>query len=124
MEFEFDQVTQARAMVDIPDIGDFGLEAYNDNNQYYYLFVKTVLGETFIATCGYVIPDTDIITADFNINISHSQFNSKKISKFIFSFLNDYRKCLTGVRLMTSEEVIDYFKNPQQMLRNIIQGMV
>lgn len=122
MEFEYDHQIVAQAMVNIDDIGDFGLEAYNDEGYYYYLFVKTVLGETYIATCNSVLPDTTIISDKFSIEITHFNYNNRKISKAIYNFLNDFRKGITGVTVMGSEEVISYFKDSSKMLTDIMEG--
>ena len=109
-------------MVDISNIGDFGLEAYNDSGYFFYLFVKTVLGETYVASCNYILPDTTIVTEDFSINITHFNYNERKISKSINTFLNDYKKGIVGVKTMSSEEVIEYFTDSREMLTNIIEG--
>lgn len=122
MEIEYLRVSQSMAMVDIPEIGDFGMEAYNDNNEYYYMFVKTILGETYIATCGPVIPDTDVISQGFETLVTHTNFNEKKLFKIVSTFLNDWKKQITGVNLMDADEVIPYFKDIREMLRNVLEG--
>lgn len=124
MEFEFDKELVANSVIDIPNIGDFGIEAYSLDGYYNYMFVKTVLGETYVATCGTVLPDTNLITYTFSINITHFQYNEKGLAKQIRTFLNDRNRAIVGVNLMTAEEVIDKFSDVQEMLQNIIAGRV
>lgn len=124
MEFEYDKELRANSLIDIPDIGDFGLEAYNLEGYYHYLFVKTILGETYVATCGPVIPDTSLITYGFSINITHFQYNEKALFKYINTFLNDRNKAIVGVNLMSAEDVVPYFSDIPQTLSNILSGKV
>ena len=106
MEIEYLRVSQSMAMVDIPEIGDFGMEAYNDNNEYYYMFVKTIL----------------VISQGFETLVTHTNFNEKKLFKIVSTFLNDWKKQITGVNLMDADEVIPYFKDIREMLRNVLEG--
>ena len=48
MEFEYKPVAQFSATVDIEDIGQCALEAMSDANTFYYLIIRTVMGETTV----------------------------------------------------------------------------
>lgn len=44
MEFEFDKQLEAQNSVEIENIGDFGLEAIDEDGLRHYLAVKTLYG--------------------------------------------------------------------------------
>lgn len=124
MEFQFDKQLQAQAFIEIPQIGEFGLEAYNDEGQFFYVFIKTVLGETYIATCGPVVPDLDLFFGGFCITFSHMPYVENKLEKFINFFLNDKGKRITGAKIISLEDAANQFKDIGPYLNNLIKGIV
>ena len=88
MNFEYAVQPRATADIEIDDPYNCCLKGTNLRQDEYYLYVKTVMGETQIVSYG---PHTDVITPPF-INYSYSRipFSEKKICGIIDKFLNSH----------------------------------
>lgn len=118
MQFEFDQELMPQALIEIPEIGQFGLEASNDEGYFYYLIVRTLLGTTTIATCGPIIPDIEILPSGFSMSLVKMPYREDKLSKTISFFLNDKSKKLTEAKLIDIDEAINQFRELKDYLKN------
>lgn len=124
MEFEFNKEVKAQNFVDIPNIGEFGLECLGDEGRYFYIFVKTILGETYIATCGPVMPDINELFMGFNINYTHFSYSEIKLAKAINLFLNDKGKAIIDAKVIPLDDCIEQFKDIKKYLTKIATGVI
>lgn len=116
---EFNNQLMPQSVVEIDELGDFGLEAINDEGYYYYVAVRCFQGMAVIATCGPVIPDVDLLPSGFSMSLSKTPFREDKMTKFLNLFLNDKHRLLTGARLITFEEAILQFRELKDYLINL-----
>lgn len=119
MQFEFNNQLVPQNLIDVDEIGSFGLEAISEDGFYYYLVIQTYQGMSIIGTCGPLIPDTDILVSSFSTSIAKIPYKEDKISKFINGFLNDKYKNIVEAKIIDVEDAIDQFKDTKDYLRNI-----
>lgn len=118
MTLEFDQQLQYQNYVDVEEIGQFALEASNDEGMYWYIVVRTIMGTTTIATCGPVVPDIDILPNGFSTTLTKMPYKEDKLGKTIGFWLNDKSKKLTTARVLDIEEAINQFRDLKDYLIN------
>lgn len=116
MTFEFNQQLMPQSLVEIGEIGQFGLEAWNDEGYYWYLVVSTQMGKTIMASCGPVIPDVDIMPSGFSMSYTEVDYKEDKLCKTINFYLNDKGKKLTNAQVIPIKEAISQFKDLQSYL--------
>lgn len=116
---EFNNQLMPQSVVEIDELGDFGLEAINDEGYYYYIAVRCFQGMAVIATCGPVIPDVDLLPSGFSMSLSKTPFREDKMNKFLNLFLNDKHRLLTEARLISFEEAISQFRELKNYLINL-----
>lgn len=116
---EFNNQLMPQSIVEIDELGDFGLEAVNDEGYYYYVAVRCFQGMAVIATCGPVIPDVDLLPSGFSMSLSKTPFKEDKMTKFLNLFLNDKHRLLTEARLINFEEAIAQFRELKDYLINL-----
>ena len=119
MEFEFYKQLTAQNKIDINNIGSFALEAYNEDGVYYFYLVKSIMGQSVIASCGPIIPDLDAIPSGFSINLYKMPYNEARLSKAIGLFLNDREKQITDAREIDIEDAIEQFRDIKEYLNNL-----
>lgn len=119
MTFEFNNQLVPQSVVDIDELGDFGLEASNDGGFYYYVAVRCFQGIAIMATCGPIIPDIDMLPSGFAMTLTKVPFREDKIARTIEYFLNDKHKVLTEAHLLPFEEAVDKFKELKDYLMNL-----
>ncbi len=124
MEFEFNKELKAQNFVDIPNIGEFGLECWNDVGQSYYVFVKTILGETYMATCGPVLSDVNELFMGFSISYTHFGYSEMKLAKAINLFLNDKYRAIIGAEVIPLDDCIEQFKDVKKYLTKLAKGVI
>lgn len=105
--------------LEVEDIGNCAIKAYNDAGFYWILIVKTCLGITRIFNYG---PNIDDISAIINCSTSIEQlnYNTKKIRKEINIFLNDFRKKITQAYEITPDEAISCCYNLIDIIKDNI----
>lgn len=116
MQFEFNQQLMPQSLVEVDEIGQFGLEAWNDEGYYYYLIIRTILGTSVVSTCGPVVPDIDILPSGFKMTLDKMPFKEDKLAKTISFFLNDRSKALTHARVLPVEETVAQFRELKDYL--------
>jgi len=116
---EFNNQLMPQSVVEIDELGDFGLEAINDEGYYYYVAVRCFQGMAVIATCGPIIPDVDLLPSGFSMSLSKTPFREDKMTKFLNLFLNDKHRLLTEARLISFEESISQFRELKDYLINL-----
>ena len=115
---EFNQQLMPQNVIDIEEIGQFAVEAWNDDGYYYYLIVRTSLGTTSIASCGPVIPDVDLLPSGFTTSLEKMAYKEDKLSRSITMWLNDRSKKITQAKIIDIDEAIDQFRDLGEYLRN------
>lgn len=116
--FEFNQQLMPQSLVDIDEIGQFALEASNDEGYFWYLIIRTSLGTATIACCGPVVPDVKLLPSGYSCYLSRMEYKEQKIEKFINTWLNDRSKALTQARIIEVDDAIDQFVDLGNYLRN------
>ena len=77
---EFNNEYLPQSLIEIPDIGNFALEAYNEKQGYFfYLMIKTMLGTATIVSYGPVVPQVTLLPESYSVNFSRVPFKDRKI---------------------------------------------
>lgn len=120
MNFEYFYTKQSIGNIEIEDIGNCAIEAFNDDGLNFYLVVRTSMGTTNIFTFGPIWLDLEMFPANVNCTFKRIEFNEKKISREIQSFLNDPKSKITQAFEIDTDEalskcrsIIEYMKNPE-----------
>ena len=87
MNFEYAVQPRATADIEIEDPYNCCLKANNLLHEEYYLYIKTVMGETQIVYYG---PHTEKKPKDIGYSYSRIPFSEKKIQGIIDKFLNSH----------------------------------
>lgn len=119
---EYDQELQFMSSIDIPDTGNFAIEANNDAGMFWYLIIRTSLGTSSIATCGPVIPDVELLPDNFSQGLCKMPYREDKIAKQISFFLNDRSKKITKAVQIEIDEAINQFRDLKDYLENYSEG--
>jgi len=119
MEFEFNNQLTPQNQIEIENIGSFALDAADELGIHYYYLVKTMIGQSIVASCGPVVPDIESLPSGFCINLYRTEYNEGRLIKFINLFLNDkYKKIVTAIEI-DIEEAIEQFRDVKEYLRNL-----
>lgn len=116
--FEFNQQLVPQSLIEIEEIGNFALEANNEDGYNYYLIVKTSLGNALLASVGPVVPDFLDIPNGFQINIEIMQYKEDKLIRFIKQFLNDRSKKLVSAQLVDVDTALEQFRDVKDFISN------
>lgn len=87
MEFKYFYITEASDAIDIENLGNCFIEAYNDFGARFYLWIQTDLGFTKILEAG-PYAEVNIPTKTANISYTQIEYSDSKITKRIETFLN------------------------------------
>lgn len=123
MEFEYKPVAQFSATVDIEDIGQCALEAMSDANTFYYLIIRTVMGETTVFEYGPIVPDIKRLPNEVISKKITMEYNDTKINGMINKFIADRRGVIIeAVRVVTFEEALSSIKDLVVYMRGVIES--
>lgn len=117
MEFEFNQQLVPQNLIHVEEIGEFAVEASNDQGYFYYLVVKTLIGTCTMLSCGPVIPDTNMLLDGFKITLDKCDYREDKIAKSINFWLNDRSKKLTSAQVIDINEALNQFPDAVEYMR-------
>ncbi len=104
--------------LDVDNIGEFAIEASNDDGMFWYYVARTLLGTTTIATSGPRIPDVELLPKTFNQERKTMAFNEIKIIKDVSQYLNDFKKKITRAELIPIDDAINQFVNLRDYLQD------
>ena len=77
--FEFANEWVPTNSIDIPEIGNFYLEAIDEENlMYYYLMIKSSLGTASVMSYGPVVPDVQLLPDKYQVSFERLSFKEKK----------------------------------------------
>lgn len=109
---EFANEWKATNSIDIDELGNFFLEAINeDESYYYYLMVKSTLGTSSIIWYGPVVPDVQLLPAGYSVHLERMQFNDKKMQMWLNKWLNDRAKNITAAFTTTQDVFKQNFRD-------------
>lgn len=123
MEFEYRPVQAFSALIDIENIGQCALEAFDCTQQCYYLIIRTILGESIIFEYGPIVPDINILPKSFSCSISRIEYNEGRLKKIISTFLMDNKsRSIDSVRELSMKKALDLCINPvEYMMQYVIE---
>lgn len=118
MDFEYLRVTQSMDVLQIEDIGNCAIKAFNDMGEEYILVISTQLGTTRIFNYGPINPDLDLLPKNVNCSFKRIQFSEFKIQKTIRDFLNNPYANITQAQCVDEKDevlndcrsIIEYMK--------------
>lgn len=98
-DFEYIHVVSALDTFHVNDIGNIILLANNDISLQWILYIKTDFGRTLIKEFGPLYQEKNAITKfGFDCHMEEIDYNEKKLTKSINTFLNNPRREITQVR--------------------------
>lgn len=106
MNFEYFYSLQSLDSIEIADIGNCYINAFNDNGDEYLLAIETILGFTTIIEVGPIE-----IGNDFSLYRNRFEYNDKKINKSITKFLNNAKYQITQAQEISYDEFKNKFNN-------------
>jgi hypothetical protein len=86
-KFGYNQETIYSKELDIDEIGQVALEANDSDSMFYYLVIRTSLGQSSILEYGPIVPDIAILPDITEIKFQRVDFNELKIKQIIKRFL-------------------------------------
>lgn len=95
MEFKYFYITEASDAIDIENLGNCFIEAYNDFGAKFYLWIQTDLGFSKILEAGPYVDDGKISCKECALSFTQTSFTEPKMIKKIESFLNTVRYHIT-----------------------------
>lgn len=110
--FDFANTWTATNSIDIPEIGNFYLEAIDEKNGlYYYLMIKTSLGTASVMWFGPVVPDVELLPSGYTAKFERMPFNDKKVKNWINKWLNEREKQITAAYVIDEDKFMSSFRN-------------
>ena len=119
MQFEFNNQLMPQSLLEVDNLGEFGIEAHNDLGYYWYMVVRTILGTSIISTCGPVLPDIALLPDGFSMNLQKEDYKEDKIARIVSKFLNDFKKGITDAKVIDPIEAIDQFRELKDYLKTL-----
>ena len=115
--FDFANEWTPTNSVEIPDMGNFYLEAIDEENtEYYYLMVKTTLGTASIMWYGPLVPDVTLLPSGYEAKFERMPFNQEKIKGWISKWLNDRTKKITAAYIIDDQKFYQNFRDLQEYM--------
>lgn len=111
MNFEYLVKIQKESSIDIEDIGNCALDAFNDLGFEWILLIDTKMGNTQIVEFGPTLADIDYPPAKVSYTYDRIDFNEGKIINRISKFLNDGHRNVTQAFEIPQEEASKKMKN-------------
>lgn len=106
MNFEYFITRQVGADIDIENIGDCCIKAFNDEGLEYILIIETQMGICRVLTCGPIQVDFDLLPKSTSISFQRVEFRQGTLIKIIEGFLNNPYAKITQAIECTKEEAL------------------
>jgi hypothetical protein len=117
MQFDYFRVITSADSIDIEDIGNCCIRAFNDAGAEFILIIESSLGQCRIFNYGPIMVDIDTLPKNVGCFYQRMAFNQPKVAKIIRDFLNNSKYNITQVELIDKEEalkdcrsIIEYMK--------------
>lgn len=111
MNFEYRITRQVEADIDIDNIGDCCLKAFNDEGMEYILIIETQMGVCRIFNYGPIQPDFDLLPKSTSISFQRIDFRQGALIKIIEGFLNNPYAKITQAMECSKEEALEECKD-------------
>ena len=111
MQFDYFYTMQATGSVNVEDIGNVTLHAFNDFYQQYFLIIQTEMGRTKIIQYGPIYVEIEEPPSQINYTFTEFEYSESKICKVIDKFLNNAKAMISQVNIIEQEEAIDKIKD-------------
>ena len=118
MLFEFDHVLKAQKTLEIDNIGEFAIQAIDNEGRYYYLICRTSLGMTSFVTYGPIVPGIPLLPGGFSTNLDRMPYLESKIAKKVEYFLNPKKTVIVEAEEISFDEAVDAFIDIKEYLTN------
>ena len=113
MIFEYLQRIVVDGQIDIENIGQCFLRAFNDFGEEFYLLIKTDLGITEVLEYGPCTPDLELLPPSYHVSYDRFDYSQTKIERIIEKFLNNPKRAITQVEEFSDlSELRDNLVNP------------
>lgn len=110
--FQYGESISYLDSIDIENIGDCCIEAFNDVGEAYYLVVDTQYGMTKVLEYGPFVQD--IVPTFCQVKFSQFQYSEFKIDKIIDRFLSSHN--ITQASEKDVDEIIENLIDPKEYL--------
>lgn len=107
MRFSYFKTVQVNDELEVEDIGNCAIRAFNDRGFEWILITKTDLGKTIIFNYGPVLVDMDSFPQNVGCSYQTIDFSQKALNKTIDMFLNGPNKSITQAEEVTVEEALE-----------------
>ena len=116
--FEYLYTLTATGSFEIEDIGNFAISCTNNIYNEYLLVVQTVYGRTRVLQYG--PRKIDMNEPNFSMFCTYSEFDfsESKIESLVDKFVNDPKKIISQVTIISQEEAIARMKDLTRYLVN------
>ena len=108
--FEYLYTIRAEDTIEIEDIGQCCIQAFNDLGYYWYLIIETELGRSTVKYMGPFHADDDLMNnfnKGFRFDYSITDYKESRLSNVIDTFINDPKKNISQVLLVDNEAAFD-----------------
>lgn len=109
MRFEFLQTNTFLSDIEIEDIGNCYIKAFNDLGSEYILIIDTLMGQSRILIYGPISTSMLILPAKVGLSYEKIEFNERKLRTVISRFLNS--NMISQAFSCTKEEVLEDCKD-------------
>lgn len=117
MTFEYLYETKATGEIDVEDIGNCAIVAYNSRMyQRAVLIIKTVEGESRVVTSGPHWVELEQPCTEYTFSFSSFQFSSNKIEKIIDRFLSGTKFYVDQAEVVEQEEALKYIPDVREYI--------
>lgn len=118
MNIEFDYELMPQKLLEVSDLGNFAIEAWNDDGYYYYMIIKTEYGISSMFTCGPVAPDVEHLPSGYKCTLGRIDYKENKIIGAIKFFLNDKTAKITEAKVIEIEDAAEQFRSLKEYIEN------
>ena len=117
MTFEYLYEMKATGEIDVEDIGNCAIVAYNSRMyQRAVLIIKTVEGESRVVISGPHWVELEQPCTEYTFSFSSFQFSSSKIEKIIDRFLSGTKFYVDQAEVVEQEEALKYIPDVREYI--------
>lgn len=122
--FEFNGEWLPQNLVDIDNTGNFALEAQNDLGMFWFLVVRTLLGNSEVLSFGPIDIDSDEPLSSYECSYNTDEYNERKLNKTIRLWLNDRVKHLIDARPVEISEALSHMPDMHTFMTKSVLDII
>lgn len=107
MNFPYLYQQSSMDSIEIENLGDVCLQAFNDNAMEYWLVIKCSLGWVEIEEVGPFLADNNALQSGYNYHYTRMPYGEEKLIKTIDKFINNPHRAITQVFYSDNETFND-----------------